>query len=673
MKTFLQVNLLLCVSGLFFILLERVGGVVLLKMKARGVLRFAQIVFLSAMILPLVMRMIPEKALSGARPSAFQVYSDEMISSAPMAQAKIQAARVVTTTAEVARDEFKMNPSDVLFYGWCLGVFFYLGKFLLNFLRIQRFLKRAIVHKSYGKLRIVVSDSVFVPFSVRFLKLWIVLPKSLLANQKDMELAIKHEIQHHRQGDCLWAMLQEGIGCFFFFNPAYIWWKNIITEQQEYACDEALTGQSAVLKHEYGSCLIRVAETALKHRQMYVGTTSMAAIIKDSTYFKKFLLRRIEMITEEKATKRTWLAGLGALMLGTLTVGMAIGAEKISRGMHSGINPGKVSVDTEIQKIADDALMRALSRMKATAGFVLVSEPGTGRVLAIANVDLKSKRASHWAISELMESASIAKPLMIAKAFEAGVTTPDEKQNCEKGSFNFHGQTYRDWKGGGWKELTTTEAVEVSSNICNIKIAEKVGEAGLLKMLEDFGFGHDGTAEKFPEARVGQRPNPGPQFIPQVAVGFGFRSSPLEVLAAYGALANGGELMAPVGAKAAGGKSIRRVMSQENSRKIRELLMNVVKNGTGKKAESDLYTTAGKTATSYLNDFVNTDWDKNHANYAGFIGFAPVSSPRVEVFVGLINPNTDGTGAHGGAHAAPVFKEVVENVLTHMKVAPDKI
>lgn len=61
------------------------------------------------------------------------------------------------------------------------------------------------------------------------------------------------------------------------------------------------------------------------------------------------------------------------------------------------------------------------------------------------------------------------------------------------------------------------------------------------------------------------------------------------------------------------------------------------------------------------------------ANQAGFIGFAPAQNPAIEVYVGIINPNTDGTGAHGGYHAAPVFKEVVENVLTHMKVAPNKI
>lgn len=377
------------------------------------------------------------------------------------------------------------------------------------------------------------------------------------------------------------------------------------------------------------------------------------------------------MITDEKSYRRSWLAIAAGTMVVIVSLTAAIAAEKLVRGS---VNPGKVSVDKDVQKIADDVLTRSLKRMKATAGFIIVAEPSTGRILAVSNIDLKKKRQDHWILSELMETASIAKPLVVAEAFEEGKTDLTSKHNCENGKYNYNGTIYKDWKAGGWSTLTTSEAIEVSSNVCAIKIAEQVGETGLDSMLDRFGFGAGGTAQNFPQARSGERPAKGGQYIPQVTSGFGFKSSALEIVQAYGALVNGGTLMEPISHDGKP-KNLRRVISPENSGKMRTLLQNAVLHGTGKKAQSDLYTTAGKTASSLLNDFMNIEWygTKNVANYAGFIGFAPVNKPAIEVYVGILNPNTDGTGAHGGGHAAPVFKEVIENVLTHLKVAPDKI
>jgi hypothetical protein len=101
------------------------------------------------------------------------------------------------------------------------------------------------------------------------------------------------------------------------------------------------------------------------------------------------------------------------------------------------------------------------------------------------------------------------------------------------------------------------------------------------------------------------------------------------------------------------------------------LLLNLLL--IGRPAQSSLYSMAGKTATSYIPDL--TKWDlverRKKGNYAAFIGFAPVKDPKVEVYIGIHDPNTDGTGAHGGAHAAPVFKRIVEDVLKHLNVPAD--
>lgn len=669
MNLFIQINIVLAVAGVLFAASEKVLSLCRVRMGYIKILRFAQVLFVAALLVPLLLRAIPAKSMSGVQSATFQAYSEGMV--APLTVKKISPApvAVIPTVREI---EFTPNYSLILLWLWILGCGYFLVRFAMNYMKVKRILYAASPLRQNGRIKIVASGEVFVPFSVWLNGgMWIVIPESLLLDKKDLDLAIKHEMQHHRQGDTWWTMLMEGLSCFFFFNPAMYLWKNIITEYQEFSCDESLTGQKKISSQDYGSCLLRVAEAALEHREMYVGTTSMAAIIKDSNYFKKFLMRRIEMITEEKSYRRNWIAIAAGSVMVVVSLTAAIAAEKLVRGS---INPGVVEVDKDVQKIADDVLSRSLKQMKATAGFIIVAEPSTGRILAVSNMDLKKKRQGQWVLNELMETASIAKPLVVAEAFEEGKTDLTTKHNCENGKYNYNGTVYRDWKAEGWSSLTTSEAIELSSNVCAIKIGEQLGEAGIETMLDKFGFGAGGTAQHFPQARPGERPVKGPQLIPQVTSGFGFKSSALEIVQAYGALVNGGTLMEPV-AHDGKTKSIRRVLSPENSDKMRTLLQNAVLQGTGKKALSNRYSTAGKTASALMNDFMNIEWygTKKAANYAGFIGFAPVNKPAIEVYVGIINPNTDGTGAHGGGHAAPVFKEVIENVLAHLKVAPDKI
>jgi beta-lactamase regulating signal transducer with metallopeptidase domain len=561
---------------------------------------------------------------------------------------------------------------------WILGIAFFAARFVKNYINLRNLLISSVVFKTTKKLKIVVSDNVNVPFSVRMFKFyWVVIPVELLNTRTDFSLAIKHELQHHRQGDTLWAVLIEVLACILFFNPIIYFWKNTIIEFQEFSCDEALTGQEDVTSHDYGSCLLRVAETALTNRQVYAGTTSMAVVFKNSKYFKTFLLRRIEMIVKEKKSTSKWIPICTGLMLAVLTVSLAYGVEKVSRSRQKAINKGTLVVDNDIQKIANDALDKALLNTRFSEGFIIVADPVSGKILAVANKDNKNIKKGNWALSLLMEPASIEKTFVIAQALEKNATNADEVHQCENGKYKYKGQLYRDWKEVGWKSLTTSETLAISSDICTIKIGEKLGETALEEMVQNYGFGEDGTAKDFPEARVGDTPQADDQFIPKVALGYAFRNSPLEIMQAFGAIANGGNLMKPIMANSQKSETIRRVLSAENSLKMKALLQDVVVSGTGKNALSPFYTTAGKTASARLNDYMGIDWygvNKKHANLAGFIGFAPVNNPRVQVFVGLIDPDTDRnkTGAHGGEHAAPVFKDVTESILAFMKVAPDK-
>lgn len=680
MTLLLQVNLLLAVTALLMLGEERLFAWARGRVPGNRKLRFAQVTFVAAIVLPLGLKLIPSSDIRGVSSPTFRVYAEGLARPLPLsASPRLRTPDAPALTPAPAPVE-PLDYQTLLLGLWLAGLIFFAARFGRDYYRMCAVLRGAVELKTYRRIRIVASGDVHVPFSVRtFRSAWIVLPGSLLSERADRDLAVKHELQHHRQGDTWWVLLMEFVGCAFYANPAMHLWKNIITELQEYACDEALTGQKEIPSQTYGSCLLRVAEAALEHRQMYVGTTSMAAIIKDSKYFRKFLLRRIEMITEERAPRRTWMALVAAAGTLGMTLAFAVGAEKLVRA-ESGVNPGTLATDPAIQKMTDEILSRALARHRATAGFIIVAEPATGKILAVSNADRRSRRAGHWILNQRMETASIQKPLVVAQGLEEEKISLGQEFDCEKGSYSYNGQVYRDWKDVGWPKLTTVKAIANSSNICAIKIGQAVGETGIRSLLDRFGFGENGVASHLPEARVGERPAPGPQFIPQATIGLGFKSTPVEVLQAYGAIANGGQLMEPVPVDGSPHR-IRKVLGDEAVSEMRRLLRAVVLEGTGDQAASDLYSTAGKTASSFMNDFMDEQWPKQLSNYAGFIGFAPVGKPAVEVYVGIINPNSyriDGKGiphdgAHGRTHAAPVFKEVVENVLTHLKVSPDRI
>jgi len=283
----------------------------------------------------------------------------------------------------------------------------------------------------------------------------------------------------------------------------------------------------------------------------------------------------------------------------------------------------------------------------------------------------------HWALSLRVEPASTMKALVAAAAIQNGKTKPDELFNCENGHYQIEGHDFGDWKS--FDELTTADTVIMSSNICGIKVAQKLGFAGLVQALTDFGFGTGGTTTDFPEARPGyfispKTTSPG-VFTATVGVGYGgVHLSPLEVVQAFGAIANGGKLMKPLSADApeSAVQKIRQVISLKTSDQLKGILAQVAIRGTAAHLHTSLYKLAGKTSTAYAPEFSEHDKLGGESHMAGFVGFAPYDKPRLVVYVGVMNPK-DGKdhGAHGSSHAAPVFREIAEKVLLSYHIPPD--
>ncbi len=674
MITFILINIFLGITFfLFNIALKTKKGMNLFW------LRTAQSLVLLSIILPFGFQFLPAKKITPTEVPTI-VENAEIL---PIKKTQEKTVILIKETQkQIQQIDQKININFIFLFRtfYLIGLAFFIARALYNYYKIKVLLNESTLLKQFKKLKIVVSADVLVPFSVRTLtRYWVIFPISSLENKRDAEIILQHELQHHRQGDTSWALLIEVLHAIFYFNPAMSLWKNCIIELQEFSCDEALIGLKNVSSREYGSCLLRVAETALLNRHMYAGTTSMAQVFKNSKHFKAFLLRRIEMIMQkelqEKKSKRNWISICTGLLLIFITTTLSYAATKIIQKDPNAINSGKIVVDAEIQKIADEKLEKALKDPMFTAGFVIVSDPISGKILAVANTDKTGKLKGHWALSQSFAQASLGKTFIIAEALEKNITTPEDTHNCENGKYVYKGKTYYEWKKEGFDKLSTTQTLAVSSNLCSIKIAEKLGDAGIKSLSSKFGFGEESIIKDFPEAKVGDPVTINEQFIPRASMGYAFRSSPLEVVQGFGAVINGGKLMKPIMANENSSEVIRHVLSAENSQKMKTILEEVVKSGTAKDtASSRFYTTAGKTASATIDTFLSDNLKGNERpNFAAFIGFAPVKNPRVEIFVGLVKADSKNSGAHGGAHAAPVFKDVAENVLAHMKVAPDKI
>jgi hypothetical protein len=557
-----------------------------------------------------------------------------------------------------------------------------LMKSLIQLLRLRELLNDSILIRQVGKVRILVSESVTIPFSTLVSGVNVIVPVDTIGNLRSLRMIIRHEIHHHRNGDTLWVLLMEAASCLFFLNPFIHFWKKEISEVQEFACDEALIGQMRVSAYEYGQCLVKVAEAARGSSLMQVGTTCMGGSPKGPQQLKSFLRRRIEVFTEHQTSRKHRFLGIALGTVGVLiSTGLSYGAQKSLRGeSQQKPNRGVAKFDAQIQKKTEQILSKYVKKFGAKGGFVLVGDTRTGRLLAVANqLSTNRKLEKSWALSYEIEPASAMKPLIAATAIEKGVIESDENLNCENGKYTYGGRVYRDWKPFG--TLTTAAAISRSSNICGIKIGERLGATALESSLVDFGFGSGGTTAEFPGALPGRYPKaselPETAYVPLIATGYtsghGFYATPLEVLQAYGAIANDGKLLRPIAADdSSDGQLLKQVISPATAQKMKSILVEAVKDGTGKPARSLLYTTAGKTSTAYRPDSPEHDSLGGERAMAGFVGFSPVQNSRLVVYVGIIDPtNSWDRNPHGSEHAAPVFKEVVETVLQQMNVAPD--
>lgn len=348
-----------------------------------------------------------------------------------------------------------------------------------------------------------------------------------------------------------------------------------------------------------------------------------------------------------------------------------------------------LTIDKNIQYIAEKELQAAISLSKAKSGIAIVMEPATGKILAMAVAPFfnpnqyKKYDPKTWrnrAITDEFEPGSTFKTFLMASALEENIIKPKDIFFCENGSYRVANRVIHDTHPYGW--LNATKILKYSSNIGVSKIAHHLGSELFYQHIRNFGFGEE-TGVEFPSEADGFIPLP--YRIPEhtrsaMAFGQGISVSPLQLATAYSAIANGGLYMKPYFVEKISHPNgmtiqetkpqvLRRVVSEKTARTVRKMLKSVVtKDGTGEKAKTASYHVAGKTGTSQKIDKKLKAYSSEKL-IASFAGFAPADDPAITVLVIIDEPEKM---MSGGAIAAPTFSRITSQTLNYLHITPDK-
>jgi len=348
-----------------------------------------------------------------------------------------------------------------------------------------------------------------------------------------------------------------------------------------------------------------------------------------------------------------------------------------------------LTLDEKVQYIAERELAAAMAKTHALAGTVIVMNPNNGEILGLANWpkfnpnvanEVPAEARMNRAVTALYEPGSTFKLITLAAAFDQGITRPGEVFDCENGAVYVAGHRIRDHKPFGM--LNVAEILAQSSDVGAIKIALRLGAPKFYDYIRAFGFGQL-TGVDLPGESKGilrRLENWSAISIGSISMGQEVGVTPIQLISAVSAIANGGMLYKPhvvaelrrenqlappegLPAPAEPKKAIR----PETAATLRRLMEGVVLEGTGKLAHLDGWTAAGKTGSAQKIDPATGRYSRTQL-IASFTGFAPISNPAVTILVSLDSP----VGQHeGGQVAAPVFKRIAEQVLPYLDVPRD--
>ena len=345
-----------------------------------------------------------------------------------------------------------------------------------------------------------------------------------------------------------------------------------------------------------------------------------------------------------------------------------------------------LTIDATLQYIAEKEIDAAWRRTRAKAAMAVALDPRTGEVLAVAirptfnpnsfSAATDDQRRNR-AITDPFEPGSTFKVILAAAALEEGVVQPTDRVYGELGKIKIANATIHDWKPWGW--LTFAEVLANSSNVGTIKVGLQLGRERYYKYIVGFGFGTP-TGVGLPGESRGQLRSTerwSGLSLATISIGQEISVTALQMVAAFGAVANEGRLMQPQivrGVVDAYGrpvdrfepKVIRQVIAPQTAAVLRDMMTGVVRDGTGHFAAIAGFDVSGKTGTAQKMDPATKRYSRA-PGVLSFVGFAPSDDPRIAMLVMLDEPKNEKWGSEA---AAPIFAAIGREALRHMHVAP---
>ena len=569
------------------------------------------------------------------------------------------------------------------------------------------------------RAEIAISDDIDAPVVVGVFRSVVLMPRAALAwTEERWRFVLLHELAHVARRDCLASVVAQLACAVHWFDPLAWLARHRLRRERELAADDDVLAKGS-LASDYAVHLLAIATSS--QTEEVAGALGMTA--KPS----ELAVRVERLVTRERTTPASG-ALLSAIVAGVSAMALAVacanprpasqpdaqsatpgeprataaapaapatsanaaagpGARETSPAVAAAIEhkplaaevakqlgvPAsrvELTIDPALQNIVEDELSRLVAEHHPAAATAIVLDPGKGALLAVASVRTRVKVAEGSSgeastAGRAFVTGSTLKPLTAAAALEAGAIRAEQKFDCRPRSIG--AREIRDGKERG--QLDVGGIIEVSSNVGASRLFDAIGKERFDDFLARFHLGDASTVE-LPNLERGDVPKSArldAYDAAMVAIGHGLTATPLQMIAAYGALANRGEYVAPtlvrkitddVGQTTPPRAMVReRVMRTETAQMVMEMLERAVngEQSTGKRAKVEGVRVAGKTGTAGW-----TAPDGKEHIYASFIGIVPADAPRYVILVGAADPGENGSGP---VVAAPAFAKIAARAL----------
>lgn len=334
-----------------------------------------------------------------------------------------------------------------------------------------------------------------------------------------------------------------------------------------------------------------------------------------------------------------------------------------------------LTIDRSLQAESEKTLQRLIEKHEAESGTIIIQKPSSGEVVSMAMEpgfdpnsysDYPVSNFRNSAVSDVYEAGSVFKPITMSAGIDLNKITPNTTYT-DYGEITLNGRTIENWDEKAHGLITMTEVIEGSINTGAVWAAQQVGRENFVNYLENYGFGEE-TGIQLPDEVTGSLSNlKGSNFrkidLATASFGQGTAVTPLQMINSFSALVNGGLLMKPYINEENGSYVVRRVISEDTSNKV----VNMMESSVEKAMIGDVkgYRLAGKTGTAQIPDFENGGYSDKYIHT--FIGAGPVSDPKFVIFIKLDKPNED----LAGRTVVPAFKELAQFTFNYYGISPD--